>query len=224
MQRTAPAVLLAAALLASPTQAAAVLPTEVDLAYYLPEAASHDPAVPEPSTVLGFEVGEWHVRPDQLVAYMERLAAASDRVRIEETGRTHERRPQVLLTISSPENLARLDELVAAHRALSDVDPGAAGAPRDGAESVAGGEPDLAGRPVFVYLGYSIHGNEPSGANASMLVAYHLAAGRGAEVEELLANAVVLLDPALNPDGLGRFAHWANMFRGAQPVADPDHR
>jgi hypothetical protein len=198
-------------LLAAPLPAAAVLPTEVELGYYLPEAASYDPAVPAPSAVLGFEVGEWHVRPDQLVAYMERLAATSDRVRIKETGRTHERRPQVLLTISSPENLARLDELLERHRALSEG---------DGADADA----SLAGQPVFVYLGYSIHGNEPSGANASMLVAYHLAAGRGGEVEDLLANAVVLLDPALNPDGLGRFAHWANMYRGEQPVADPDHR
>jgi hypothetical protein len=198
--------------LAAPAAAQGPLPPEVDLAYYLPEAAGYDPAVPAPAEVLGHQVGEWHVRPDQLVAYMERLAETSDRVRIEETGRTHERRPQVLVTISSPENLARLDELVERHRALSD------------GRGAAGEGADLAGQPVFVYLGYSIHGNEPSGANASLLVAYHLAAGRGGEVEELLADAVVLLDPALNPDGLGRFAHWANVYRGEQPVADPDHR
>ena len=212
MKRLVPTTL--ALLLLVPVAAAAQgpLPPEVDLAYYLPEAGGYDPAVPAPADVLGHQVGAWHVRPDQLVAYMERLAETSDRVRIEETGRTHERRPQVLVTISSPENLARLDELVARHRELSEGRGG------------AGESADPAGQPVFVYLGYSIHGNEPSGANASMLVAYHLAAGRGGEVEELLANAVVLLDPALNPDGLGRFAHWANMYRGEQPVADPDHR
>jgi hypothetical protein len=138
----------------------------------------------------------------------------------------------VLLTISSPENLARLDELLERHRALSEGDggagsrPGAAAGPvgAGGVSAASDADAALAGQPVFVYLGYSIHGNEPSGANASMLVAYHLAAGRGAEVEDLLADAVVLLDPALNPDGLGRFAHWANMYRGEQPVADPDHR
>ncbi|HSL84699.1 MAG TPA: M14 metallopeptidase family protein [Thermoanaerobaculia bacterium] len=215
MKRLAPTMLALLLLLSAPAAAQGPLPAEVDLSYYLPEAASYDPEVPAPAEVLGHQVGAWHVRPDQLVGYMERLAAASDRVRIEELGRTHERRPQVLLTISSPENLARLDEIGARHRELSEGrGPGAEGA----------GHADLAGRPVFVYLGYSIHGNEPSGANASMLVAYHLAAGRGGEVEEMLANAVVLLDPSLNPDGLGRFAHWANMYRGEQPVADPDHR
>lgn len=194
--------------------APAPLPTEVELGDYLPAGTEHDPDVPVPAETLGHEVGAWHVRPDLLVAYMERLAGASDRVQIRETGRTHERRPQVLVTVSSPENLARLDELVERHRALSE--PGdAAGAPPEAA---------VEDMPVFVYLGYSIHGNEPSGANASMLMAYHLAAGRGGEVEELLDRAVVLLDPALNPDGLGRFAQWANMYRGARPVADPANR
>jgi hypothetical protein len=199
-------------LLASAAAAAAASPTEVDLSYYLPAGVERDPAVPAPASVLGYQVGERHVRPDQLVAYMERIAATSERARLQEIGRTHEGRPQVVLTISSPANLARLDELVERHRALSESS--ADGAP----------EADLAGMPVFVYLGYSIHGNEPSGANASMLVAYHLASARGGEVEDLLDHAVVLLDPALNPDGLGRFAHWANMYRGDQPVASPDHR
>lgn len=77
---------------------------------------------------------------------------------------------------------------------------------------------------MVVYLGYSIHGNEASGSNASLLVAYHLAAVRGAEIEDLLARLVILIDPSLNPDGLGRFAHWANMHRGRELVADREHR
>ena len=78
--------------------------------------------------------------------------------------------------------------------------------------------------PAVVYLGYSIHGNEASGANASLVVAYHLASSESPEVRSLLDRMVVLLDPALNPDGLGRFAHWANMYRGTHPVADPNDR
>ncbi len=193
---------------------AASRPDAVELSYYLPAGEAYDPAIPTPQSVLGYQVGERHVRPDRLVDYMERVAAASDRVRIEEIGRTFEGRPQVLLTISSPEHLAHLDELVARHRALSE--PGAL--PGDGPAA------DLSGEPVFVYLGYSIHGNEASGANASMLVAYHLAAARGEEVTRWLDRAVILLDPALNPDGLGRFAQWADQYRGAQAVADPADR
>ena len=149
----------------------------------------------------------------QIVDYLERLAATSDRVRLEEIGRTHERKPQVVATITSPANQARLDEILAAHRRAEQ--PPFDGIGRDSI-------PD--DMPAVVYLGYSIHGNEASGANASMLVAYHLASSQSPEVRSLLDRAVVLLDPSLNPDGLGRFAHWANMYRGTQPVADPDDR
>lgn len=199
------ALCLPAALAANPAH-----PDEVELSYYLPEGTAYDPGVPTPESVLGFAVGQWHVRPDQLLAYVERLAASSDRARLEELGRTNEHRRQVLLVVSSPANLARLPAILERHRALSEAPAPAT----DGLDS----------EPVVVYLGYSIHGNEASGSNASMLVAYHLAAGRSAEVAEMLDNAVILIDPSLNPDGLGRFAQWANMYRGMQPVADPANR
>jgi hypothetical protein len=173
---------------------------------------SYDPAIPAPAAFLGFEPGEQHVRHDQLAAYLRRLAELSPRLVVEEQGRTHEGRPQLLLTVSSPGNLARREEIRRRHAALSEPpfdEPPAA---------------DLEAMPVVVWLGYSIHGDEASGANAALLVAYHLAAARGREVEDLLARAVVLLDPSLNPDGLDRFAQWANAHRGAVPVDDPEHR
>ena len=183
-----------------------------ELSYYLPDAAdpaAYDPDVPRPSTVLGYEVGDWHVRPDQLNAYMRELAASSARVSVSVQGRTHEQRPLLLLAITSPRNHARLDEIREHRRGLVD--------PRLPA-------PELDGLPVVIWLGYSIHGNEPSGSNASMLAAYHLAASLSPVVAEQLERAVVLMDPSLNPDGLGRFAHWANTNRGKVVNADPGHR
>ena len=182
---------------------------QTGLADYLPAGVAYDPEIPTPSSVLGFEVGEWHVRHDQLVAYLERLAESSERVRIEETGKTHEGRRLLLLTVSSPANLVRLEELRSEHARLSDP---------------AAEAPDVAAMPVVVNLGYSVHGNEASGSNAALLAAYHLAAATDDETRDLLADAVVLIDPALNPDGLARFAQWANMHRGVVPVADPKHR
>ena len=193
------------ALLASPAAAE-------ELSYYLPDARSpsaYDPDVPRPSAVLGYEVGEWHVRPDQLNAYMRAVAASSPRVAISVQGHSHEQRPQPLLTITSPRNHARLDEIREQRRGL--VDP---------RQPLA----ELEDLPVVIWLGYSIHGNEPSGANASMLVAYHLAASLSEVVAEQLDQAVILLDPSLNPDGIGRFAHWANTNRGMVLTADPAHR
>ncbi|MCY3969939.1 MAG: M14 family zinc carboxypeptidase, partial [Acidobacteria bacterium] len=186
--------------------------TAEELSYYLPDAgdpAAYDPDVPRPSAVLGYEVGEWHVRPDQLNAYVRAVAASSPRVSVSVQGRTHEQRPQLLLAITSPRNHARIDEIREQRRSLVD--------PRLPAL-------ELEELPVVIWLGYSIHGNEPSGANASMLVAYHLAASLSEVVAEQLEQAVILLDPSLNPDGIGRFAHWANTNRGMVLNADPLHR
>lgn len=201
-------VLLAAALLASGLAAVHAAPLET----YLPTNVDYDPNVPTPDEALGYGIGTWHVRPDQVVDYMRRLAAASDRVTLEEQGRTHEDRLQILLTITSPEHHGRLDEIRTEHVALTDP---SVPAPTDA---------QLESMPVVVWLGFSIHGNEPSGANAALLTAYHLAAARGPEIDEWLNRAVILLDPMYNPDGLGRFAHWANMHKGKVLVGDPNHR
>lgn len=201
----APAIFLALAALGSfllPARAA-------ELSYYLPTDTRYDPAIPTPETTLGYEIGDWHVRHDQLVDYLEVLAKASDRVHIEEIGKTFEERPLLLLTISSPENLARIERIRERHLELSD--------PRSNSRP----EPD---DPVVVYLGYSIHGNESSGSNAALVVAYHLAAAQGALVDSLLSHAVILLDPCFNPDGFSRFSEWADMHRGKILVGDPNHR
>lgn len=171
---------------------------------YLPEGVNYNPAIPTPASFLGAEVGTWHVRHDQLVAYMYALADASDRVTLEVTGYTHENRPLLLLTITDPKNRPKLADWRKAH--LDTVNQGAK-TERDA--------------PLFFYLGYSIHGNEPSGSNAALIMAYYLAAGDDDTVAELLNENVVLLDPALNPDGMSRFAHWANMHKGKNLVADP---
>ena len=116
----------------------------VELSYYLPEGVRYDPSIPTPRSVLGYEVGEWHVRHDQIVTYLWELARQSDRVTLQEIGRTHEQRPLPILTISSPRNLARIEEIRQAHLdgifgATKPADPG----------------------PVIVWLGYSVHSPTP---------------------------------------------------------------
>jgi hypothetical protein len=78
--------------------------------------------------------------------------------------------------------------------------------------------------PIVVYIGHSIHGNEPSGANASLLSAYYLAAAQGRQIDELLNNTIILLDPSFNPDGLQRFSTWANQHKSKNLVTDPNSR
>jgi hypothetical protein len=70
----------------------------------------------------------------------------------------------------------------------------------------------------------SVHGDEPSGSNASLPLMYHLLASNSQETIELLENTIILLDPSFNPDGLQRFSQWANSNKNQSLTADPNDR
>ncbi|NJO02656.1 MAG: hypothetical protein HC880_14080 [Bacteroidia bacterium] len=78
--------------------------------------------------------------------------------------------------------------------------------------------------PLVVNFGYSVHGNEASGSNAAVLVAYYLAAAQDPAIEQVLENTIILLDPCLNPDGFHRFSTWVNMHKSTNLVSDPQSR
>ena len=183
--------------------------TIFDLSYYLPEGITYDSSIPTPKQVLGHEVGEWHVTHDKLVFYMQELARASNRIAIENRGETFENRPLLLLTATSTENHQNIEQIRKEHLAITEND---------------GGSINVQNMPIVVYQGFSIHGNEPSGSNAALAYAYYLAAAQGPEIEELLKNMVILLDPSFNPDGLQRFAYWANTNKSVQLNPDNNER
>lgn len=179
-----------------------------DLSYYLPEGVKYDPSIPTPKSVIGHEVGEWHVTHDRLVAYMYALDKASDRVSLEVTGYSHEARPLLLLTITAPKNHQNIENIRSQHILLNDPSRSAA--------------LDTKTMPVVFYIGFSIHGNEASGVNAGLLAAYHFAAAQGTEIESYLNNTVILFDPSYNPDGMQRFSSWVNSRKSQVVATDPN--
>ena len=195
------------------TCAGALAQPQVPLAtpYAIDGTAAYDPAVPTPQAVLGYTIGERHTRPEEVIWYLEAVADASDRVTMGFHGQTYEGRRLVHAVVTAPQNHARLGAIREANVRLS-----------ESPETVPDGA--LAAMPVVVYQGYSVHGNEASGAEAALVYLYHLAAGQGPEAERQLAEAVVLLDPMLNPDGRDRFTDWVNGYRGRVAVADPQDR
>ena len=181
----------------------------VDLNYYFSNQENiFNESIPTPESVIGHQVGKWHVTHDKLIQYMQVLAKSSDRITIENRGFTYEDRPLILLTITSKENHQNIDKIKKEHKEISD------GNKMD----------DYKDLPVIIYQGFSIHGNEASGSNASLLLAYYLAASKSDFVNDLLENSVVLLDPSFNPDGLQRFAYWANTNRNMNLNPDPNDR
>lgn len=176
------------------------------LTYFLPDI-KYDKNISTPKDVFGFQIGDWHLSHDQLIRYMYTLAEQSPRVSITEYGRTYEGRPLVYLTITSEDNHKKIDKIKKQHQAL--------------VEDENFNSKEISKMPAVLYQGFSIHGNEPSGGNASTLVAYYLAAGKSKEVQKILNNEVILLDPCYNPDGFNRFASWVNTHKNATLTSDP---
>ncbi len=179
--------------------------------------ADHDPALPTLAETVGFAPGEWFVSPSQARAYLAALAGASDRVRLEEYGRTVEGRPLLLAIISAPRNLERLDAIRANLQRMRN--PGNGIGPEERATL-------LGETPLVVWLGYGIHGDEHSSTEAALMTAHHLAADRTEETRRWLEAAVILIDPMQNPDGRVRFLRWQEATvardRAGRPRPDPN--
>lgn len=143
-------------------------------AEYLPADAELDSSISSPESQLGWEPGDWRIQHPQLVQYMYTLAEQSDRVSIKETGRTYQHKPLLQVIITSPENQAKLETLRQAHL-----------------KGATNGDTNA---PLVVWLGYSVHGDEASGANASPIVAWYLAASQSEYVKSLLKNTIIIID------------------------------
>jgi hypothetical protein len=173
--------------------------------YFLKKYQPYDPDIPSPEQFLGYPIGSHHTRHDRIVAYFEKLADISDKATINQYGQTFERRTLIILTISNTENIENLDNLQEKHIQFCNPD---------------NQNKDFENLPVFVNLGYGVHGNEPSSAEAAMLTAYTLVASENPAIINYLDKAVLFVDPTINPDGRDRHTHWANMYKGDPLVAD----
>ena len=169
-----------------------------------------DPSIPTLKSVLGFDFGERITSHSQMETYLAALAKASSRIKMEKIGETYEGRALYYLLISSPENISRLEDLRVDNLKLTD--------PRITSESEARGI--IENHPVWVGLSYSVHGDEHSGVEAGLAMAYYLLASNDPETLTLLKNCVVLIDPMQNPDGRQRFIDFFYSTIGKNPSAD----
>jgi hypothetical protein len=171
------------------------------------------PAVPSPESVLGFVPGEDRKLADweQVLAYLRALDAASDRVRVEELGRTTLGRPFVMVTVTSEANQARLEEIRRANARLAD--------PR----GLSDGEAERLVRQgkVVVAMEYSIHSTEVGGTLAALRFLHRLATDDG-PLRAMLDDVVLLVIPSHNPDGTDIVSEWyrkqlGTPFEGTAP-------
>lgn len=169
--------------------------------------------VPDAQSLLGYQLGERYTPHHRVVSTVRAVAEASDRVVVESYGRTVEDRELLLCFVTSAANHKRLDALRDQAGKLADprrLSPGERG-------SVIA--KDL---PVFVWLAYNVHGNETSCTEAGLATLFELARASDGDTRKLLEQAVIIIDPCVNPDGRDRYVNWFNSVVGRK--GDPHTR
>ncbi|MFQ5607332.1 MAG: M14 family zinc carboxypeptidase, partial [Candidatus Zixiibacteriota bacterium] len=156
----------------------------------------YDNSIPVPEGTVPRSSEARPIRIHELHAYFRKLAAATERVKMFEYGRTYENRPLVYLVISSESNIAALETNKANMEKLANPR-----SPYGGSEI----ESIIDNSPAVAWLAYSIHGDEISGSDASVEVAYQLAAGIDERTKMLRDSLIIVIDPSQNPDGRERY-------------------
>lgn len=166
--------------------------------------------VKSPDVFLGYELGAHFTPHYKVVDYFRQTAAASpNNVKLIEYGKTNEGRPLITAVISSPENIAKLEQIRTNNLKLA-----------MGSDNTV----DIKSQPAIVWLSYNVHGNEANSTETSMKMLYTLSSGQNTQANEWLKNIVVVIDPCLNPDGRDRYVNYFNSVVGKTPNSDPTSR
>jgi zinc carboxypeptidase len=160
-----------------------------------------------PSDFFGYNPGEFLTTFALYESLLREYGRHSDRLRIFPLGKTPEHRTLYLLAISSPTNLAHLDQIKENLAKLAD--------PRN--QNAGDLESVIHTTPIAVWLSYSIHGNESAAFEAGIQVLYQLLASEDRAIQDALDHTIVLINPCQNPDGHERFATWYNAHGDARP-------
>jgi hypothetical protein len=138
-------------------------------------------------------VGTRFTRHHQIVSYFNAVAkAAPEKVKLMPYGKTNEGRDLLVAAISSPENMAQLENIRKHNLGLTE------------------GTVDDLKQPAIVWLSYNVHGNEPASSEAAMLTLFALLDPSNKKSAEWLEHVVVMIDPCINPDGRDRYVNWYN--------------
>ena len=146
-----------------------------------------------PAEFLGYQVGTRFTRHHQIVSYFNAVAKATpEKVKLMPYGKTNEGRDLLVAAISSPENMAQLENIRKHNLGLTE------------------GTVDDLKQPAIVWLSYNVHGNEPASSEAAMLTLFALLDPSNKKSAEWLEHVVVMIDPCINPDGRDRYVNWYN--------------
>jgi len=174
----------------------------------LPAAAQASLSITPPETFFGFRLGSDRMFApwDKIVDYYRLLCRESDKIKVVDMGSSTMGNPFLLVIISSPDNLARLEELRRTNLRLSD--------PRGLEEADI--EKLVAEGKAVVCQSMSLHATEIGGTQMAPELAYDLVSGGDEETKRILDNVIFLLVPSFNPDGAVMVRDWYQKTLGTE--------
>lgn len=165
--------------------------------------------IPTPKSVLGFQptddktIADW----SQITDYFSKLDKQSDKVLVREIGKTTLGKPLIVAFISSTENIKKLEKLRQINAKLANP---------NSIKDVAELENLLKNGKTIVSISCSIHSTEIVASQMSMNLAYEFATATDETTKEILDNAILLLIPSSNPDGIDIVANWYRKTLGTK--------
>lgn len=162
--------------------------------------------VKSPDEYLGYKLGSTFTFHHQALDYVKYVAATSSNVIYQTYGKTYEGRELGVCFVSSPENLANLEELRKNNLAKTGLSN----------EKFGGTQVPI------IWLSYNVHGNESVGMEAALLTLYTLAASKYEGVADWLNSCIIIIDPCSNPDGRDRYATQYRMLQPLKLNTDPN--
>ena len=170
--------------------------------------------IPSPASHFGHAIGidrellDW----DKVVSYYKALAAASDKIRVDELGKTAEGQPFIAATISSAATLRDLDHYRDIQGRLSDP---RRTPPSEAARLIEEGK-------TVVVVTCSIHSTEVASTHSAIQFVYNLLTQESPKFRAILDNVIIVLVPSQNPDGLDIVTRWyrktlGTPFEGTSP-------
>ncbi|MGH9805411.1 MAG: M14 family zinc carboxypeptidase, partial [Candidatus Acidiferrales bacterium] len=179
----------------------------------LPVPVASQSALPAPQEFAGFPLGEEGklVRWEKIVEYFQLADKASDRVVVEELGKSTLKNPFILAVISSPANIARLEEIKATQRRLAY--PGDLS--DDEAQRLAWSSPSV------LLITLNIHSTEIGSSQMALELVHRMATEDSPWMRHVLDNVVFLLVPSFNPDGQILVVDWYNKTKDSSHALAP---
>src|SRR5437763_15624472 len=159
-----------------------------------------------PEEFFGFAMGSDRkiARWDRIVAYFSRLEEQSDRIKVVDLGPSTEGNPFLLVVITAPQNLARLEHLRGINARLAD--------PRGCSEAELR---ELVGEgKAVICQSMWLHASEISGTQMAPELAFELLTREDEEARRILDNVLFLMIPCFNPDGQLMVTDWYQQWLG----------